>query len=237
MHSNPNSNLKDKSDWRREQINLLIESLHNEITNFNKKNKKYVQFGISPSGIYKNSKNNDTVNYDSEGNAITKGSDTNGLQHYDDHLFADTLKWIEKGWIDYIIPQIYWAHNHINAPFKKVIDWWNRVVLYKNINLYAGIGLYKCYDGNETTAFGWRTENNELYNQLTFVPNDDTPRKIEGFSIYQFTALKQEQESVPKNPICPEQIKNGKEAWENIVPPSEIKSFEKSFLQLLQILH
>ena len=44
---------KAKSDWRREQVDLLIESLHKEINNFNKENKKYIQFGISPSGIYK----------------------------------------------------------------------------------------------------------------------------------------------------------------------------------------
>ena len=174
----------------------------------------------------KNSPNgNDTVTYDSEGNIITKGSATNGNEHYDSHLFSDTLKWINNGWIDYIIPQIYWAHDNENAHFKNVIDWWNRVVLNKKVNLYVGIGLYKCYDGEEKDAFGWRTDYNELYNQLTFTPDDINALKIEGFSIYQFTALKQESDL--KYPICVEQIKNGKKAWENIVPPSEIKSFEK----------
>lgn len=125
---------KNKADWRREQVDLLIESLHNEINNFNKENKKYIQFGISPSGIYKNSPNgNDTVTYDSEGNIITKGSATNGSEHYQDHLFSDTLKWINNEWIDYILPQIYWAHDNENAPFKNVIDWWNKVVLKKRL--------------------------------------------------------------------------------------------------------
>ena len=214
LKNNPN---EDKSNWRREQVNILIESLHNNITNFNKKNKKYIQFGISPSGIYKNSKNGQ-VTYDDKGNAITEGSATEGLQHYEDHLFCDTLKWINNGWIDYIIPQIYWAHDHENAHFKKVIDWWNRVVLYKKVNLYAGIGLYKCYEESET--FGWKKDYNELYNQLTFTP-DNIKQKIEGFSIFQFTALTHESE------ICSEQIKNGMKAWETLVPPSEIKSFER----------
>ena len=99
-----------------------------------------------------------------------------------------------------------------NAHFKKVIDWWNRVVLYKKVNLYAGIGLYKCYDESET--FGWKKDYNELYNQLTFTP-DNFKQKIEGFSIFQFTALTHESE------ICSEQIKNGMKAWEILVPPSE----------------
>ena len=141
------NNEKDKSDWRREQVNILIQSLHNKIIEFNQKNNKNIQFGISPSGIYKTCSNNDeSVSYDSKGNAITSGVCSNGMQHYESHLFCDSLKWINEGWIDYIIPQIYWAHDHEIAPYNKIIEWWNKVVLKKNINLYGGIGLYKCYD-------------------------------------------------------------------------------------------
>lgn len=67
-------NIKDKSDWRSEQVNLLIQSLHNTIIEFNQKNNKNILFGISPSGIYKTCENNnESVTYDSERNVITSG--------------------------------------------------------------------------------------------------------------------------------------------------------------------
>ena len=43
-----------KADWRRQQVNLMVESVSNTIKNFNQANNTHVQFGISPTGIYKN---------------------------------------------------------------------------------------------------------------------------------------------------------------------------------------
>lgn len=97
----------DKGDWRRDNVNLLIEQLHHTIRSV----KPWVKFGISPFGIYRNKKNSD------------EGSATNGLQNYDD-LYADILLWIEKGWVDYTIPQLYWEIGHKAADYETLIDWW-----------------------------------------------------------------------------------------------------------------
>ena len=116
------SDAKDKADWRREQVDLLISLLDENIKIYNKKNFKNVQLGISPTGIYKNGDGN--VIYDEEGNAITTGSNTNGGQeHYASYLFSDTLKWVNKEWISYILPQSYWAIDHPRAGYKEVIEW------------------------------------------------------------------------------------------------------------------
>ena len=97
----------DKGDWRRDNVNLLIEQLHHTIRNV----KPWVKFGISPFGIYRNQKND------------PEGSATNGLQNYDD-LYADILLWIDKGWVDYTIPQLYWEIGHKAADYETLIDWW-----------------------------------------------------------------------------------------------------------------
>ena len=47
-------NAKDKANWRREQIDLLIKQIKDNINSYNKKNCKKIQFGISPTCIYKN---------------------------------------------------------------------------------------------------------------------------------------------------------------------------------------
>ena len=54
---------------------------------------------------------NGVVTYDALGNPITTGSQTTGQQHYGDYLYADTLYWIKQGWLDYIMPQVYWARD------------------------------------------------------------------------------------------------------------------------------
>lgn len=97
----------DKGDWRRDNVNLLIEQLHHTIRNV----KPWVKFGISPFGIYRNQKND------------PEGSATNGLQNYDD-LYADILLWIDKGWVDYTIPQLYWEIGHKAANYETLIEWW-----------------------------------------------------------------------------------------------------------------
>ena len=45
------------------------------------------------------------------------------MQNYDD-LYADPLLWAEKGWVDYLIPQIYWENTHKRAPYTELILWW-----------------------------------------------------------------------------------------------------------------
>ena len=97
----------DKDDWRRDNVNLLIEQLHHTI----RKVKPWVKFGISPFGIYRNQKSD------------PEGSQTNGLQNYDD-LYADILLWIDKGWVDYTIPQIYWEIGHKAADYATLVEWW-----------------------------------------------------------------------------------------------------------------
>ena len=36
------------------------------------------------------------------------------------------LLWVNKGWIDYNVPQIYWEIGHKAADYDKLIRWWSR---------------------------------------------------------------------------------------------------------------
>jgi len=96
-----------KHDWRRDNVNVLIKEIHETV----RETKPWVKFGVSPFGIYRNKKSD------------PKGSDTNGLQNYD-QLYADVLLWIEKGWIDYNIPQLYWEIGHPAADYEVLAKWW-----------------------------------------------------------------------------------------------------------------
>ena len=213
-----NDSAPDKANWRREQVDLLINLLREVITEYNKGKNKHVQFGISPTGIYKNG--DGVVTYDENKTAITTGSDTQGQEHYASYLFCDTLKWCNQGWIDYLLPQSYWAHDHPLAAYGNVMGWWDKVLKYKNVNLYSGIGLYMA--DLTFNTYGWQKDLNELYNQLKNVSNSEI---IEGASIYNFNTFRKYRDG--KDTKSATQVKNGMKAWTKRVPPSEIKSFEK----------
>lgn len=98
-------------DWRRDNVNLLIRDLHTTIH----KTKPWVKFGVSPFGIYRN--NPAGVNG-------PEGSATNGTTNYGD-LYADVVKWVDKGWIDYNVPQVYWNVGTKVADYEVLCKWWN----------------------------------------------------------------------------------------------------------------
>ncbi len=101
--------INNKGDWRRYNVNLFIQQLHDTIIAV----KPWVKFGVSPFGIYRNKRN------------AANGSDTNGLQNYDD-LYADVLLWVNNGWVDYCVPQLYWQIGNKAADYKTLIGWWNQ---------------------------------------------------------------------------------------------------------------
>lgn len=102
---------KNKDDWRRDNVNLLIEQVSATV----RKVKPWVKFGVSPFGIYHNDRG--------DGDYTVPGSATRGLQNYDD-LYADVLLWVHKGWVDYTVPQLYWQIGHPTADYATLITWW-----------------------------------------------------------------------------------------------------------------
>ncbi|MDR2138202.1 MAG: family 10 glycosylhydrolase [Tannerella sp.] len=99
---------EERDQWRRENVNQLIRMLRQTV----KDTKPWVRLGISPFGIYRNAGKD------------REGSRTSGLQNYDD-LYADILLWMQKGWIDYCAPQLYWEIGHAQADYETLIRWWN----------------------------------------------------------------------------------------------------------------
>lgn len=123
-------NPTQRGDWRRNNVNLLIQQIKLTIAG----TKPWVRFGISPFGIYRNKRSD------------ANGSDTNGLQNYDD-LYADVKLWVEKGWIDYNLPQLYWEIGHTAADYTTLLHWWNAHNFEQH--LYIGQDLKRSIDKRE----------------------------------------------------------------------------------------
>lgn len=117
----------NKNDWRRNNTCFLIKKVSSMI----KLMKPLIKFGISPSAVWRNFKQDNN------------GSDTNIRNTNYDTDFADTKLWVKKGFLDYIAPQIYYSFDKKNARYDKIVKWWANVVRSTNTKLYIGIALYK----------------------------------------------------------------------------------------------
>lgn len=92
-----------RDDWRRANINGFVEKLYAAI----KTEKKHVRFGISPFGIWR-------PGYPEQ---------IKGFDAYD-KLYADSLKWLVEGWLDYCTPQLYWSIDAKEQSYPVLLKWW-----------------------------------------------------------------------------------------------------------------
>jgi uncharacterized lipoprotein YddW (UPF0748 family) len=92
-----------RDDWRRENVNTFIERLYRSI----KAARPEVKFGISPFGIWQPKNPPQIEGYDAYSN-----------------LYADSRKWLSKGWVDYFAPQLYWAIEPREQSFPVLLKWW-----------------------------------------------------------------------------------------------------------------
>ncbi len=137
------SAFSNSADWRRNNVDELIRQCAEKIRSI----KPYVRFGVSPFGVWRNSTT------DPRGSATRAG-----VQTYDD-LYADVLKWLDKGWIDYVAPQLYWSIGFGPADYSKLVDWWAKNAKGKHV--YIGHAAYKIGDPTITKNdpnWGYRDE-------------------------------------------------------------------------------
>lgn len=145
-------------DWRRDNVNLLIQKLGDTLRAL----KPHLQFGVSPFSVWRN-KTTDPLGSDSQG----------GQTCYDD-LFADVRKWLQEGWIDYVVPQLYFNIGHPKVEYATMVKWWTQHNFGKPI--FIGQGAYRVNAEKDSL---WR-DPRQLFHQLRL---NDQYAEVKG-SIY-----------------------------------------------------
>lgn len=155
-----------KDDWRRSNVDSIIQQLSVAI----KKANPRVKFGISPFGVWRNSSVDPT------------GSPSKaGVTNYDD-LYADILLWQKKGWIDYIVPQLYWEIGHKLVDYNMLLKWWADNTYGRH--LYIGHGIYR-YSENKSPL--WRRKD-QIPNQIKSLRNNPNAQGSVYFSSKSFNS-------------------------------------------------
>lgn len=89
---------------RRAYIDDFVENLYKTVKN----EKPWVRVGISPFGIWRPN--------------VPAGIKA-GIDSYED-LGGNSRKWLQKSWVDYLSPQLYWRIDPPDQSFPKLLDWW-----------------------------------------------------------------------------------------------------------------
>ncbi len=117
-----------REDWRRDNVNRFIHRLYAGI----KKERPKVKFGLSPFGIW-------------------RPGYPESIRGFDQYriLYADARLWLNKGWIDYWTPQLYWPVNQIPQSFPVLLGWWEKENLKKR-HFWPGIIIGEGRDEKKT---------------------------------------------------------------------------------------
>jgi uncharacterized lipoprotein YddW (UPF0748 family) len=127
-----------RDDWRRDAVNKFVERMYVET----KKAKPHVKVGISPFGIW-------------------RPNNPPGIQGFDQYaeLYADAKLWLNKGWVDYWTPQLYWPIQKKEQSYPRLLGWWAGENS-KQRHLWPGNATYRV--GNDPKL--WHA--NELADQI-----------------------------------------------------------------------
>lgn len=157
------------AQWRRENVNQLVRGVYRTV----KDTKPAVQFGISPEGYVGNLRG-------------------------ENRLFVDIDTWMSQdGYIDYIMPQIYWGFEHkmtdgSPAPFafQNNLQTWLDLKETGNVRLYLGLAMYKTgsntKDNNQVPE--WMRYNNIMQRQ---VEAGRATGKISGYCFYAYSSFQE----------------------------------------------
>lgn len=127
------------SDFRFANCDRLVSALYSAVKDAN----DTALFGVSPQGNYDNN-------------------------YY--YMYADVKKWCtNSGYLDYIMPQIYFGFDNANQPFETCLAKWDNVAKSGGVPLIVGIGAYRIGDEDGWAGSGryeWQTDKRILARQV-----------------------------------------------------------------------
>ncbi len=143
--------------WRRENVNALISSVYSLV----KAKNEALIFSVSPSADIEKCKNT---------------------------FYADVEKWCrEEGFVDLIIPQIYYGFHNEEMPFEEVLKKWEKLALEGDVKMLCGLASYKCGKIDKFAGKGekeWQENVNILSTQYEQVLKSPV---WQGFSLFSYS--------------------------------------------------
>ena len=64
-------------------------------------------------------------------------------------IYADSRKWLQEGWLDYLAPQLYWSIASSGQSYPALLDWW-LAQNAKGRHVWPGLAAYRVMDGTSS---------------------------------------------------------------------------------------
>ncbi|MBL9167094.1 MAG: family 10 glycosylhydrolase [Verrucomicrobiales bacterium] len=167
-----------RADWRRNHVNTFVKRLYDAV----KAEKPHVKLGISPFGIWR-------PGYPAS---------VDGLDSYEE-LFADSKKWWNQGWVDYLAPQLYWSIDAKQQSFPALLRWWTEQNTQRR-HLWPGLN---------TANVGTRYQSSEILKQISLIRDVNA---VDGEIHWSIKALLQNRQNLG------DQLKSGPYTRKALVP-------------------
>ena len=141
--------------------NYRLDVINNMVKKVYKKCKeKNIPFGISPDG----------------------NIDNNYNTHY-----ADIKTWMSKnGYIDFIMPQIYYGFYNSSRSYLNTLNEWESYLVNENIDLYVALAFYKIGQYDKYAKSGsneWLENDNIIMREILLSRN---VKKYKGFALFRY---------------------------------------------------
>ena len=154
-----NGGEKSLKEFRLDNTNDLVKKVYQVI----KEKNSNIIFSIAPDGNINN----------------------NYLYH-----FADVKTWLKNdGYVDIIMPQIYYGFENQYSPFKNVLNHWIKLLNNKNSNIVPVLALYKQGEIDNEAGNGkneWLNDNQIINRQIELIKNSN----LGGYALFRYDFLK-----------------------------------------------
>ncbi len=146
-------------DYRYNNVKILIKEVYNAI----KKENKDVLFGIAPEG---------------------------NIDNCYEYSYLDVKEILSKpGYVDYIMPQIYYGFDNETRPFKETAKEWNDLIKVDSIKLIPALAFYKVGTFDKYALSGsneWMDESDIITREILF---SRSLSHYGGFSLFSYNYM------------------------------------------------
>lgn len=117
-------------------------------------------------------------------------------QNYN-NLYADVKEWIKGGYIDYIIPQLYFGFEYTDDQFEfeNLLTDWKKTVKDSDVGLLIGLASYKSIPELEEDKEEWENNYDIIARQVEICKDDNL---VQGYVYFSYSSLFGEAEAYVK---------------------------------------
>ncbi len=154
------------AEWRRQNVNTLVKSVYDTVHAAAAEAGRTVVFGISPQG------NNDN-NYNTQ--------------------YSDVGLWLSTpGYVDYVMPQVYWGYDFRlqsgsdRFAFENIVAEWLAMPRSESVALAFGLGAWRIGAGDGSSA---ETQEWESGHNLADMLGTLEGAGADGYALYRYASL------------------------------------------------